>query len=51
MRTLLASLCRHVASIKLISTKPKLEVESSFTRQVGYESVQVQLYGMNKDKD
>jgi len=45
IRSLLKSLCDQVQGIELLSTKPLMETESSYTRQVGYESVQVRFIG------
>jgi cytochrome P450 len=43
IRSLLASLSRHVERVELVEATPKMEEESSFTRQVGYEAVRVRL--------
>ena len=45
IRCLLRALCDQVEQIALLSAVPKMEEESSFTRQVGYESVQVRIVG------
>ncbi|NDA93804.1 MAG: cytochrome P450 [Betaproteobacteria bacterium] len=42
-RSLLKSLCDRVERVEMIKAEPKMERESSFTRQSGYESVQVKL--------
>ncbi len=43
IRSLLRSLCDRVERVELIKAVPKVEKESSFTRQVGYESVLVRM--------
>jgi len=45
IRSLLKSLCDHVQGIQLLMAKPLMETESSYTRQVGYESVQIRFIG------
>ena len=43
IRSLLQVLCARVERVELIQAVPKMEVESSFTRQSGYELVTVRL--------
>ena len=43
-RSLLKSLSQQVEKLELIHAEPKIEEESSFTRQNGYESVTVRLH-------
>ncbi|MEM9081162.1 MAG: cytochrome P450 [Verrucomicrobiota bacterium] len=43
-RMLLKSLCKHVERMVLIEAEPKMEKESSYERQVGYESVHVRFF-------
>ena len=45
MRSLLKALCDRVERIELLEAVPKIEVESSFERQAGYESVKVRIVG------
>ncbi|MDE0838234.1 MAG: cytochrome P450 [Kiritimatiellae bacterium] len=43
IRSLLKSLCEKVERVELIEAVPKVEEESTFSRQSGYESVNVRL--------
>jgi cytochrome P450 len=43
IRTLLASLCDQIQSIRLIEAVPEIETESSFSRQVGYKRLHVAI--------
>jgi cytochrome P450 len=43
IRSLLRSLCRQVAAIRLIDAEPEVEHESSFSRQVGYARLDVRF--------
>ena len=43
LRSLLESLCKQVERIELIDAVPRMEEESSFSRQVGYESATVRF--------
>lgn len=43
-RSLLKSLCNRVERLELVHAEPKIEKESSFTRQNGYEVVTVKLH-------
>ena len=43
IRSLLKMLCKRVKRIELIAAVPKIEEESSFHRQAGYDSVNVRL--------
>lgn len=43
IRSLLKTLCDRVESVELLNAVPKYETESSFTRQTGYESVNVRI--------
>lgn len=45
IRTLLKTLCEQVDRIELIEATPEMEIESSFTRQVGYASARVRFCG------
>ncbi|WOO40621.1 cytochrome P450 [Rubellicoccus peritrichatus] len=46
-RSLMKSLCKHVERMVLIESEPKMEKESSYERQVGYESVHVRFFSRN----
>jgi cytochrome P450 len=46
IRNLLESICKNVESLRLIDEEPEIEVESSFTRQVGYKTLNVAFKGM-----
>jgi cytochrome P450 len=46
-RSLLKTLCKNVDRLELISAVPKIEKESSFERQSGYEAVKVRLLPKN----
>ncbi|MFT5131446.1 MAG: cytochrome P450, partial [Rhodothermales bacterium] len=43
IRALLQTLCDQVEQIELIASEPRLEVETDYTRKVGYESATVRF--------
>jgi len=45
LRTLLATLARKVDRLTLIASQPRLETESSFERQVGWERLELRWAG------
>lgn len=45
IRSLLKALCDQVHHLELVAANPKMEHESTFTRQVGYEFVRVRFVG------
>jgi len=45
LRTLLATLARRVGRLTLLSSQPRLETESSFERQVGWEHLELRWTG------
>jgi cytochrome P450 len=45
IKCVLMALCDQVERIELISQEPKIEIEDSFTRKVGYDSVHVRFVG------
>lgn len=44
-RSLLKSLCERAERLELVKAEPKIEEESSFSRQSGYETVSVKIIG------
>jgi cytochrome P450 len=43
LRCLITALCQQVERIRLLEAEPQVETESSFTRQVGYERLTIEL--------
>lgn len=47
VRTLLKSLCQHVARIEVIDAKDRLETETTYQRRLAYETLRVRMIPCN----
>ncbi len=45
IRSLLQELCEQIDRIELLEAVPEMEVESSYSRQVGYKSLRINFHG------